>query len=186
MVQDAAKYALQPALAESNLVVGEHFSAWCEERAYSPIIELACMPDAVSTMLAKAGVALWEAAQAEAAAVLEGERRRMAEAVATERELRNEALGMVDAREAVIEGLRAEIARHAAELDASRRKVATVRAGVLAAGGSGGLGDPAGAGLAARQRDHDADRCRPGAGGREAQAGLGRRDGQGGHRRAEV
>jgi hypothetical protein len=128
MVQDAAKYALQPALAESNLVVGEHFSAWCEERAYSPIIELACMPDAVSTMLAKAGVALWEAAQAEAAAVLEGERRRMAEAVATERELRNEALGMVDAREAVIEGLRAEIARHAAELDASRRKVATVRA----------------------------------------------------------
>lgn len=86
---------------------------WTKEREYSPEIELTGMPGAVSTKRAKAGVELWKAAQAEAAAVMERERRSMFEAIAAERELRSEALGMVDARDAVIEGLRAEIARHA-------------------------------------------------------------------------
>lgn len=60
--------------------------------------------------------------------ILERERRRMYEEMATERDLRNEALGMVDARDAMIEGLRAEIARHASELDEMRKHVGIVRA----------------------------------------------------------
>lgn len=114
-------------VAGSNQLVGGHLSAWAEERQYSPIIELAGLPGSVSTVLSKAGVALWEAAQAEAAKVLEGERRRMAEAVALERELRNEALGMVDARDAVIEGLRAEVSRQATEMEVMREHLRDVR-----------------------------------------------------------
>lgn len=90
-------------VAGTNQLVGEHLAEWTKERAYSPVIELAGLPEAVETGLAKAGVALWVAAQAEAAAILERERLRMAEAIAAERELRHEALGIVDAREAVIE-----------------------------------------------------------------------------------
>jgi len=115
----SARVVRNAGVAGNNQLVGGHLSAWAEERGYSPVIELAGMPEAVSTRLAKAGVALWEAAQSEAAKVLEGERRRMADAIAQERELRNEALGMVDARDAVIEGLRAEIVRYASELDAA-------------------------------------------------------------------
>jgi hypothetical protein len=115
-------------VAGSNQLVGKHLSAWAEERQYSPIIELAGLPGSVSTVLAKAGVALWEAAQAEAAKVLESERRRMAEAIELEREFRNEALGIVDARDAVIEGLRAEVARQAAEMEEMREHLRIVRA----------------------------------------------------------
>jgi hypothetical protein len=92
------------------------------------VIELAGLPEAVETGLAKAGVALWKAAQAEAAAILVRERLRMAEAIAAERELRNEALGMVDAREAVIEAQRSEIAWFVGELERQKQHVATVKA----------------------------------------------------------
>ncbi|SDM90254.1 replication region DNA-binding N-term [Methylobacterium phyllostachyos] len=115
-------------VAGNNQVVGEHLAQWAEERGYSPVIELAGIPDKVSAHLAKAAVELWKAAQDEAAMVLERERVRMAEAIATERELRNEALGMVDAREAVIEAQRAEIARLGGELERMRKHVRTVRA----------------------------------------------------------
>lgn len=114
-------------VAGSNQVVGEHLAAWVKDRKYSPIIELAGMPEAVSTQLAKAGVDVWEAAQAEAARILERERLRMAEEIAAERDLRSEALGMVDARDAVIEGLRAEIARHASELEAVTKRIGKSR-----------------------------------------------------------
>ena len=49
-------------VAGSNQLVGEHLAAWAKDRKYSPIIELAGMPEAVSTQLAKAGVDIWEAA----------------------------------------------------------------------------------------------------------------------------
>ena len=86
------------------------------------------MPDAVETGLAKAGVALCKAAEAEAAAILVKERLRMAEAIAAERELRNEALGMVDARDAVIEAQRSEIAWFVHELERQKENVRLVRA----------------------------------------------------------
>ncbi len=114
-------------VAGSNQIVGEHLSAWAEEHAYSPIIELARMPDAISTLLAKAASELWKAAQGEAARVLEGERVRMAEAIAMERVLRIEALGMLDARDAVITGLRADVDRHASELEEMRKHLGLVR-----------------------------------------------------------
>jgi hypothetical protein len=115
-------------VAGKNQVVGDHLSDWARERAYSPVIELSGIPDKVSGLLAKAGVEMWKAAQAEAAMVLERERVRMAEEVATERELRNEALGMVDARDAVIEAQRAEIARLCVELARERKHLRLVRA----------------------------------------------------------
>nr|USU33084.1 DNA-binding protein [Methylobacterium sp. OTU13CASTA1] len=123
-----ARVKLNAGVAGTNQLVGDHLADWTQEREYSPEIELAGMPGAVSTKLANAGVELWKAAQAEAAAVLERERQRMFEAIAVERGLRGEALGMVDARDAVIEALRAEIARHADELEAMRKHVDTVRA----------------------------------------------------------
>ncbi|MCJ2066516.1 hypothetical protein MKK63_28040 [Methylobacterium sp. J-088] len=52
----------------------------------------------------------------------------MAGAIAAERELRHEALGMVDLRDAEIEMLRAEIARLLAELGVERKQAAKVRA----------------------------------------------------------
>ncbi len=115
-------------VAGNNQCVGEYLSQWAEERRYSPVIELAGLPDKVSAHLAKAGVELWKAAQTEAAMVLERERRRMEEAVATERELRSEAMGMVDARDAVIEAQRKEIAWYTAELERMKGHVQVVRA----------------------------------------------------------
>ena len=82
----------------NNQCVGDHLAEWAREPAYSPVIELADLPDAVETGLAKVGVALWKAAEAEAATIMVRERLRMAEAIDAERELRQEALGMVDAR----------------------------------------------------------------------------------------
>ena len=73
----------------NNQCVGGHLAEWTRDRAYSPVIELAGLPDAVETGLAKAGVALWKAAEAEAAAIMVRERLRMAEAIAAERELRH-------------------------------------------------------------------------------------------------
>jgi hypothetical protein len=58
-------------VAGSNQCVGEHLTAWAEARGYSPAIELAGLPGAVSNVLAKAGGELRRAAQAEAAAILE-------------------------------------------------------------------------------------------------------------------
>lgn len=115
-------------IAGTNQVVGEHLAEWMADRQYSPVIELSGMPEAVSTQLAKAGVELWKAAQAEAAAVLERQRLRMMEAIAAERELRNEALAMLDARDALIEAQRNELAWYAGELDRMKEHVATVRA----------------------------------------------------------
>lgn len=115
-------------VAGNNQSVGAYLSEWMEERGYSPVIELAGMPEKVSGQLAKAGVELWKAAQAEAAMVLERDRLRMEEAVATAHELRNEALGMVDARDAIIESQRQEIARYVEELARVRRSVQAVRA----------------------------------------------------------
>jgi hypothetical protein len=112
----------------NNQCVGEHLAEWTRDRAYSPVIELAGLPDAVETGLAKAGVALWKAAEAEAAAIMVRERLRMAKAIAAERELRHEALGMVDARDAVIAAQRNEIAWFAAELERQKEHVRTVRA----------------------------------------------------------
>ncbi|TXN04811.1 hypothetical protein FV222_07145 [Methylobacterium sp. WL103] len=123
-----ARVKLDKGVAGNNRSVGEHLADWTRERAYSPVIELTGLPEAVETGLAKAGVALWKAAEAEAAAMMVRERLRMAEAIAAERDLRHEALGMVDAGEAVIEGLRAEIARHAAELEGMREHIRVVRA----------------------------------------------------------
>lgn len=108
--------------------VGEHLTAWMADRQYSPIIELANMPEAVQTTLAKAGVELWKAAQAEAAAVLERDRVRMAEAIQAERDLRHEALGMLDARDLEISHLQDQLAWYVAELERQKDHVQTVRA----------------------------------------------------------
>lgn len=108
--------------------VGEHLSAWMADRQYSPIIELANMPEAVQTTLAKAGVELWKAAQAEAAAILERDRVRMAEAIQAERDLRNEALRMLDARDGEIERLRERVAGYEAEVQRLETHVQDVRA----------------------------------------------------------
>ncbi len=122
-----ARVKLNAGVAGNNQCVGEHLAEWTRERAYSPIIELAGLPDAVETGLAKAGVALWKAAEAEAAAILVRDRVRMAEAIAAERDLRNEALGMLDARDAVIEAQRSEIAWFVAELEREKARVRKVR-----------------------------------------------------------
>ncbi len=114
-------------VAGTNQLVGDHLSDWATERAYNPNIELAGLPDKVSAHLSKAGVELWKAAQAEAAMVLERERQRSEEGIAFERELRSEAMGMLDARDAVIEALRAEIDRLTAELERERKHLAIVR-----------------------------------------------------------
>lgn len=123
-----ARVKLNAGVAGNNQCVGEHLAEWTRERAYSPVIELAGLPEAVETGLAKAGVALWKAAEAEAAAIMVRERLRMEEAIAAERELRQEALGMVDARDAVIEAQRGEIAWFVAELERRKEHLRTVRA----------------------------------------------------------
>ncbi|TXN47409.1 hypothetical protein [Methylobacterium sp. WL7] len=52
----------------------------------------------------------------------------MAEAIAAERKLRQEALGMVDARDAVIEAQRSEIAWFVDELERQKEHLRTVKA----------------------------------------------------------
>lgn len=123
-----ARVKLNAGVAGNNQSVGEHLAEWTRDRAYSPVIELAGLPEAVETGLAQAGVALWKAAEAEAAAIMVRERLRMAEAIAAERELRHEALGMVDARDAVIEAQRSEIAWFVDELERQKEHVRTVKA----------------------------------------------------------
>lgn len=108
--------------------VGGHLSEWMADRQYSPIIELANIPEAVQTTLAKAGAELWKAAQAEAAAILERDRVRMAEAIQAERELRNEALGMLDARDGEIAHLRDQLTWYVTELERQKDHLRTVRA----------------------------------------------------------
>jgi hypothetical protein len=123
-----ARVGRNAGVAGGSRIVGEHLSDWAEKRGYSPIIEPSELPEAVETRLAKAAAALWEAAGAEAAGMLERDRIRMAEALAVERALRTEACGMVDARDAIIAGPRAEIARHASEVEELRRHVGFVQA----------------------------------------------------------
>lgn len=112
----------------NNQCVGEYLALWTAETGYSPVIELSGMPEAVATQLGRAGAQLWEAAQAEAAAVHGSHRRRMDEAIAAERELRNEALALLDAREETIEAQRRELAWYAGEIDRMKGYVRDVRA----------------------------------------------------------
>lgn len=123
----SARIKLNGGVPGSNQVVGAHVSAWKKDRAYDAAIESAGMPVAVSTQMSKACAALWQAAEVEAARILERERQCMAAAIASERELSNEAYVMLDARDAVIEGLRAEIGRQATEIEALKVHIATVR-----------------------------------------------------------
>ncbi|TXN81512.1 hypothetical protein [Methylobacterium sp. WL8] len=73
-------------------------------------------------------MALWKAAEAEAATIMVRERLRIAEAIAAERELRQKALGMVDARDAFIEAQLSEIAWFVDELERPKVHVAMVKA----------------------------------------------------------
>lgn len=114
-------------VAGTNQVIGAYLAEWTADRDYDAAIETAGMPKAVSTQMSKACVTLWKAAQSEAAAILERDRRRMEQAIAAERHLRSEALGMVDARDVLIETQRSEIARYADELERMREHLATVR-----------------------------------------------------------
>jgi hypothetical protein len=115
-------------VAGSNRPLGDQIIDWKASREYSPIIELAGMPDAVSTKLAKAGVELWQAAQAEAAAMLVRDRKRMDEAIQAETALRDEALALLDARDAEIRHLRDQIGWYAGELERLEGKFATSEA----------------------------------------------------------
>lgn len=115
-------------VAGNNQCVGEYLTWWMEDREYSPIIELAGMPEAIQTALAKAGVQLWKAAQSEAAAIYERDRVRHAEALRAQHALRDEAMATLDAREAEIEGLRKELARSESELERQKEKFATSEA----------------------------------------------------------
>lgn len=115
-------------VAGNNQCVGEYLTWWMEDREYSPIIELAGMPEAIQTALAKAGVQLWKAAQSEAAAIYERDRVRHAEALRAQHALRDEAMASLDARETEIEGLRREVARYAAEIERLEAHVQDVRA----------------------------------------------------------
>ncbi len=110
--------------------VGPILNDWKREREYSPRIELSGMPEAVSNQLAAAGVALWKAAQAEAAAVLVRERQRMRDEIEAEREMRGEALALLDGHEAETRLLAGRVAALEAELDEARRHLQAVRADV--------------------------------------------------------
>lgn len=137
---------LNAGMAGNNQSVGEHLAEWAREHAYSPVIELPGLPEAVETGLTKACVALWKAAEAEAAAIMARERLRIAEAIAAERELRHDALGMVDARDAVIEAQRNEIAWFANELERQKAFRDGEGLGVLADRDAGDMGHSPGAG----------------------------------------
>lgn len=108
--------------------LGPALIEWKAEREYSPVIELAGLPDAVSTRLAKAGAELWQAAQAEAAARLVRDRRRMDEAIQAERAMRDEALALLDKSEAEVRHLQDQLTWHVAELERQKEHVQTVRA----------------------------------------------------------
>lgn len=114
-------------VAGTNQTIGRYLAEWTADRCYDPAIEQSGMPKSVSTRLAKAGVDLWGAAQAEAARIYQRDRQRIEAEVATERRLRDEALAMLDAREAVIDAQRNELAWYATELDRVREHLSLVR-----------------------------------------------------------
>lgn len=108
--------------------VGPLLNDWKRERVYSPAIELAGMPEAVSNQLAAAGVALWKAAQTEAAAVYVRDRQRMGQEVDGEREMRNEALALLDGHEMEVRLLSERAAALEADLAEAGRHLREVRA----------------------------------------------------------
>ncbi|MFC6740742.1 DNA-binding protein [Methylobacterium tardum] len=108
--------------------VGPLLNDWKREREYSPAIELAGMPEAVSNQLAAAGVALWKAAQAEASAIFLRDRQRMREEVDGERQMRNEALALLDGHEAEVRLLAERVATLETELAEAERHLQEVRA----------------------------------------------------------
>jgi hypothetical protein len=110
--------------------VGPYLKDWKQEREYSPAIELAGMPEAVSNQLAAAGVALWKAAQAEAAAVFVRDRQRMEQEIDGEREMRGEALALLDGREVEVRLLAERVTALEADLAEARRHLQAVRADV--------------------------------------------------------
>lgn len=110
--------------------VGPLLNDWKREREYSPAIALAGMPEAISNQLAAAGVALWKAAQTEAAAVLVRDRQRMQEEIEAEREMRGEALALLEGREAETRLLAGRVAALEVELDEAKRHLQAVRADV--------------------------------------------------------
>lgn len=114
-------------IAGNNQTIGRYYAEWTADRCYVPAIEQSGMPKSVSTRLAKAGVDLWGAAQAEAAMIYQRDRQRIEAEVTTERRLRDEALAMLDAREAVIDAQRSELAWYATELDRVREQLSVVR-----------------------------------------------------------
>ncbi|MCJ2050077.1 DNA-binding protein [Methylobacterium sp. J-070] len=103
---------------------------WKREREYSPKIELAALPEAVSNRLAAAGVALWQAAQAEAAAVYVRDRERMQQEIGVEREMCSEALALLGGHEAEARLLTERVVALEAELEEARRHLQAVRADV--------------------------------------------------------
>lgn len=110
--------------------VGPFLKDWKHEREYSPAIELAGLPEAVSNQLAAAGVALWKAAQAEAAVVFVRDRQRMEQEIDGEREMRGEALALLDGREVEVRLLAERVTALEAELVEARRHLQAVRADV--------------------------------------------------------
>lgn len=108
--------------------VGPLLNDWKRDREYSPRIELAGMPEAVSNQLAAAGVALWKTAQAEATAVFVRDRQRMREEIDGEREMRGEALALLDGHEAEVRLLNERVAALEADLEEARRHLQAVRA----------------------------------------------------------
>ena len=115
-------------VAGNNQTIGRYYAEWTADRCYDPVIEMSGMPKSVATGLAKAGVDLWAAAQAEAARIYQRDRQRLEAEVAAERKLREEALAMLDAREAVIDAQRNELAWYATEVDRMRQHLVRVRA----------------------------------------------------------
>lgn len=103
---------------------------WKQERQYSPKIELAAMPASVSNRLAAAGAELWKAAQAEAAAIYARDTQRMQQEIDGEREMRTEALVLLDGRETEARLLAERVAALEVELAEARRHLQAVRADV--------------------------------------------------------
>ncbi|MGU3476554.1 DNA-binding protein [Methylobacterium sp. D48H] len=95
----------------SNRIVGPLLRDWKVERSYRPGLEGGDLPERVQGRLAAAAAELWEAAQAEAAAVLTVERERMAAERRAGDEILDEALARLDVAEAEIGRLRERLAR---------------------------------------------------------------------------
>ncbi|WP_164706387.1 DNA-binding protein [Methylobacterium sp. XJLW] len=115
--------------------IGPYLLEWKAERTYAPTLERGGVPGAVSTVLAKATAALWEAARVEADRAYQADRERLEATLADERALRAEALamadglvGQVEALTAAASGLRAQVAHLEAELTGERRHLKAVRA----------------------------------------------------------